>query len=107
MRSTHFRVPMRSTCGRRLAYHQLPFSMTSFRMGWRPPRLSAPRRLASRVGFSTGAAEARLVASRRSEPGMTANSLVRKAARVAGISFADLVDRLVRWALEDADRRSR
>lgn len=38
---------------------------------------------------------------------MTANSLVRKAARVAGISFADLVDRLVRWALEDADRRSR
>lgn len=32
-------------------------------------------------------------------PGMTANSLVPKAARVAGIAFPDLVERLVRWAL--------
>lgn len=32
-------------------------------------------------------------------PGMTANSLVPKAARVAGISFPDLVERLVGWAL--------
>ncbi|HUG55651.1 MAG TPA: D-alanine--D-alanine ligase [Candidatus Limnocylindrales bacterium] len=37
-------------------------------------------------------------------PGMTANSLLPKAARVAGISFAELVERLVRWALEDARR---
>ncbi len=37
-------------------------------------------------------------------PGMTANSLLPKAARAAGISFADLVERLVRWALEDAAR---
>jgi D-alanine-D-alanine ligase len=35
-------------------------------------------------------------------PGMTANSLVPKAARVAGISFAELCDRLVRLALERA-----
>jgi D-alanine-D-alanine ligase len=32
-------------------------------------------------------------------PGMTANSLVPKAARVAGISFPELVERLVGWAL--------
>jgi D-alanine-D-alanine ligase len=35
-------------------------------------------------------------------PGMTANSLVPKAARAAGISFAELCDRLVRLALERA-----
>ena len=40
-------------------------------------------------------------------PGMTANSLLPKAARAAGISFAELVERLVGWALEDATRRSR
>jgi len=40
-------------------------------------------------------------------PGMTANSLLPKAARAAGISFADLVERLVRWALEDAARTAR
>jgi D-alanine-D-alanine ligase len=33
-------------------------------------------------------------------PGMTANSLLPKAARVAGISFAELCDRLVQLALE-------
>jgi D-alanine-D-alanine ligase len=38
-------------------------------------------------------------------PGMTANSLVPKAARVAGISFPDLVERLVTWALADRERR--
>ncbi len=38
-------------------------------------------------------------------PGMTANSLLPKAARAAGISFSDLVARLVDWALEDAERR--
>lgn len=37
-------------------------------------------------------------------PGMTPNSLVPKAAAAAGISFAELVDRLVRWALEAAGR---
>ena len=40
-------------------------------------------------------------------PGMTANSLVPKAARVAGISFPDLVERLVGWALSDAERHRR
>ncbi len=40
-------------------------------------------------------------------PGMTANSLLPKAARAAGISFAELVERLVRWALEDAARTAR
>jgi D-alanine-D-alanine ligase len=33
-------------------------------------------------------------------PGMTANSLVPLAARVAGIPFSDLLERLVGWALE-------
>ena len=37
-------------------------------------------------------------------PGMTANSLVPKAARVAGISFPELVERLVGWALEPSRR---
>ena len=36
-------------------------------------------------------------------PGMTANSLVPKAARAAGISFPDLVERLVGWALAGAE----
>lgn len=40
-------------------------------------------------------------------PGMTANSLLPKAARAAGISFEDLLERLVRWALDDAARRRR
>jgi len=40
-------------------------------------------------------------------PGMTANSLVPKAARAAGISFPELVERLVGWALADAERRRR
>ncbi len=38
-------------------------------------------------------------------PGMTANSLLPKAARAAGIPFAELMTRLVEWALEDARRR--
>jgi D-alanine-D-alanine ligase len=40
-------------------------------------------------------------------PGMTANSLLPKAARAAGISFGDLLVRLVEWSLEDARRRRR
>jgi len=40
-------------------------------------------------------------------PGMTANSLLPKAAKAAGISFGDLVTKLVDWALEDAERRRR
>lgn len=40
-------------------------------------------------------------------PGMTANSLLPKAARAAGIEFGDLVSRFVEWALEDARRRRR
>ena len=38
-------------------------------------------------------------------PGMTANSLLPKAAKAAGIPFGDLLERLVGWALEDARRR--
>ena len=38
-------------------------------------------------------------------PGMTANSLLPKAARAAGISFEALLEKLIGWALEDADRR--
>ncbi len=34
-------------------------------------------------------------------PGMTANSLLPKAARAAGIPFSDLLARLIDWALED------
>jgi D-alanine-D-alanine ligase len=40
-------------------------------------------------------------------PGMTANSLLPKAARAAGIAFGDLLSRLVDWSLEDARRRAR
>ena len=40
-------------------------------------------------------------------PGMTANSLLPKAAKAAGIGFGDLLARLIGWALEDAERRRR
>lgn len=40
-------------------------------------------------------------------PGMTANSLLPKAAKAAGIPFGELLVRLVEWALEDAGRRRR
>ena len=40
-------------------------------------------------------------------PGMTANSLLPKAARAAGIQFGDLLARFVDWALDDARRRAR
>jgi D-alanine-D-alanine ligase len=40
-------------------------------------------------------------------PGMTANSLLPKAAKAAGIEFGELVARLLDWALEDARRRRR
>lgn len=40
-------------------------------------------------------------------PGMTVNSLVPKAAQVAGISFPDLVERLVQWALAGAEPHGR
>ena len=39
-------------------------------------------------------------------PGMTANSLLPKAARAAGISFPELCDRIARLALERRTRRS-
>jgi D-alanine-D-alanine ligase len=39
-------------------------------------------------------------------PGMTANSLLPKAARAAGIGFGDLLARFIDWALEDARRRA-
>jgi D-alanine-D-alanine ligase len=34
-------------------------------------------------------------------PGMTANSLLPKAAQAAGIPFSELLSKLVGWALED------
>jgi len=37
-------------------------------------------------------------------PGMTPNSLVPKAAKAAGISYGELVDRLIGWALEQHGR---
>ncbi len=40
-------------------------------------------------------------------PGMTANSLLPKAAAAAGIPFGELLERLIGWALEDAARRRR
>jgi D-alanine-D-alanine ligase len=40
-------------------------------------------------------------------PGMTANSLLPKAALAAGIPFGALLEKLVGWALEDARRRAR
>ena len=40
-------------------------------------------------------------------PGMTPNSLVPKAAKVAGISYGELVDRLVGWALAEQEPRGR
>ena len=40
-------------------------------------------------------------------PGMTANSLLPKAAKAAGIGFGELLTRLIGWALEDAERRRR
>ena len=40
-------------------------------------------------------------------PGMTANSLLPKAARAAGIEFGDLLARFIDWALDDARRRAR
>ena len=40
-------------------------------------------------------------------PGMTANSLLPKAAKAAGIEFGELLSRLVEWSLDDARRRRR
>ncbi|HYK98297.1 MAG TPA: D-alanine--D-alanine ligase [Candidatus Acidoferrales bacterium] len=40
-------------------------------------------------------------------PGMTANSLLPRAAKAAGIPFGQLLARFVEWALEDARRRRR
>jgi D-alanine-D-alanine ligase len=40
-------------------------------------------------------------------PGMTANSLLPKAVRAAGIQFGDPLARFIDWALEDARRRAR
>jgi D-alanine-D-alanine ligase len=39
-------------------------------------------------------------------PGMTANSLLPKAARAAGITFPEVCDRIVRMAAERARRAS-
>src|SRR5438105_5471141 len=40
-------------------------------------------------------------------PGMTANSLLPRAAKAAGIPFGQLLVRFIDWALEDANRRRR
>ena len=40
-------------------------------------------------------------------PGMTANSLLPRAAKAAGIPFSELLTRFIGWALEDAARRRR
>jgi D-alanine-D-alanine ligase len=40
-------------------------------------------------------------------PGMTPNSLVPKAAKVAGITYGALVDRLIGWALAEREPRRR
>jgi len=40
-------------------------------------------------------------------PGMTANSLLPRAAKAAGIPFGGLLTKLIDWALEDANRRRR
>jgi len=40
-------------------------------------------------------------------PGMTANSLLPRAAKAAGIPFGQLLVRFIDWALEDAARRRR
>lgn len=40
-------------------------------------------------------------------PGMTANSLLPRAAKAAGIPFGDLLVKFIDWALEDANRRRR
>ena len=40
-------------------------------------------------------------------PGMTANSLLPRAAKAAGIAFGDLLARFIEWSLEDARRRRR
>jgi D-alanine-D-alanine ligase len=40
-------------------------------------------------------------------PGMTANSLLPRAAKAAGIPFGQLLVRFIDWALDDARRRSR
>jgi D-alanine-D-alanine ligase len=45
-------------------------------------------------------AEGPVVLEVNTMPGMTVNSLLPKAARAAGISFSELLDRLVRLALE-------
>ncbi len=48
-----------------------------------------------------------LVLETNTIPGMTATSLLPDAARAAGIEFPDLCERLVIYALEDWDRRTR
>ena len=60
----------------------------------------------SRTDF-VWSAERMVVLEVNTTPGMTASSLLPKAARAAGISFSDLLARLVDWALEDARRRAR
>ena len=40
-------------------------------------------------------------------PGMTANSLMPRAAKAAGIPFGDLLTRFIEWSLDDARRRRR
>ncbi|MDQ2951317.1 MAG: D-alanine--D-alanine ligase [Chloroflexota bacterium] len=40
-------------------------------------------------------------------PGMTANSLMPRAAKAAGIAFGDLLTRFIEWSLDDARRRRR
>jgi D-alanine-D-alanine ligase len=65
-------------------------------------------RAISRTDLIWSPADDRMVALEvNTMPGMTANSLVPKAARVAGISFPELVERLVGWALADREHGRR
>lgn len=61
----------------------------------------------SRTDFIWGADDRLVVLEVNTIPGMTANSLLPKAARAAGIGFDALLEKLLTWALEDADRRAR
>ena len=54
----------------------------------------------SRTDFIYGA-DGAVILEVNTMPGMTVNSLLPKAARVAGIPFGELLDRLVQLALED------
>jgi D-alanine-D-alanine ligase len=58
----------------------------------------------SRIDFRAGADGDIFCLEANTLPGMTANSLIPKAARAAGISFAELCERICRLALEGTKR---